>query len=141
MSFHEESRLTTRSQNLQAIYEQARRAATAFELLSGPWCAGELAVRSLHGSEAMSRCFRFDVEFQSDIDPATLHAGLVARSATLLLRARRSGRRASFTASSPPCAPTAPSRLQHPERRSTPRASCRDSGSSSAATRAGSFRT
>ncbi len=87
MSFHEESRLTTRSQNLQAIYEQARRAATAFELLSGAWCAGELAVRSLHGSEAMSRCFRFDVEFQSDIDPAALHAGLVARSATLLLRA------------------------------------------------------
>ncbi len=87
MPFAEESHLTTRSQDLQRIYEEARRGARAFELVTAACCAGELRVRSIRGTEALSKCFRFDVEFQTDLDPAALQTALIARDATLLMRA------------------------------------------------------
>jgi type VI secretion system secreted protein VgrG len=79
--------LTARSRSLQERYESRQRPATPFEFLSGAWCAGELLVRRMRGTEAISTCFRFEVEFQSEVDPAVLRPGLFGRAATLLLHA------------------------------------------------------
>ena len=62
------------------------QSAGPYELQAGPYASGELRVCSLRGREAISECFRFDVEFASDVDPSELRGNVVGQSASLILR-------------------------------------------------------
>jgi type VI secretion system secreted protein VgrG len=83
------SDLTVRTRSLQDRYEDELRLSTPYELLAGPFGSGDLTVRSFRGTEEMSRCFRFDVEFHADADLGSLRAALMGRGATLLMHTPR----------------------------------------------------
>lgn len=57
----------------------------AFELRAGPYVSGELAVASFEGREGLSKLFRFDVSFLTELDTPSLKSDLLGKPAELSL--------------------------------------------------------